>query len=62
MDEHYSLIMDHIAMIHSQQEGQNMLAASGVAGAGAATDLEVEEWSSGEEGEEDEGGGGRMEV
>lgn len=45
MDEHYSLIVDHISMIQSQQQGQNILASQA-----AKTDAsEMEEWSSDEE-------------
>lgn len=46
IDEHYSLIVDHLSMIHSQQEGQKHFAVSNQT---ATSGLEVQEWSSDEE-------------
>jgi hypothetical protein len=62
MDEHYTLIVDHIAMIKSQQQGQIQMAVNGENNV-PQNDTEVEEWSSDEDGDDEEGGGGgRMEI
>ena len=57
MDEHYSLILEHIAMIHSQQQGQNYLAECPVQKS-RDNALEMEEWSS----EEEDGGADEMDT
>lgn len=58
MDEHYSLIQDHLAMIRSQQQGLTLLQASACPAPPAE---EAEEWSDGEE-EDDEEGGSPMDI